>query len=129
MQVLKFCPECQVLGLKSRVNIGLSSMTCANILTFIGEDGVHHRHDPNTRTTRYGCTNGHTWKEERKQPCPACKWPEKEEDPKCEDYLMVPPEPKPKIIMESGSRTDTLQDQINELRAELKKLKTDIGID
>jgi hypothetical protein len=61
----KFCPECQKLGLKSKVFIGGCTSTLLNCGSgYYDEDGDYHPPDPcNTTTCEYTCSNGHTWME------------------------------------------------------------------
>jgi hypothetical protein len=67
------CPECSRKGLRSVVTIGELSITLMAVHDFYDEDGKRHHHDMNTRTTRYSCSNGHHWTEQRRTPC-WCGW-------------------------------------------------------
>ena len=55
------CPECVQNNQKSRVKVGYSTCTLLKFTSFYDEDGNYHNHDPNTTTTHYSCSNGHTW--------------------------------------------------------------------
>ena len=59
------CPECVKSGLRSRVYIGLSSTTLLNWTPFYDEDGqLRNVRNPNTTTTDYTCSQGHSWSEQ-----------------------------------------------------------------
>jgi len=68
------CPECKKLGLKSKIFIGLSYTTALNGSQFFDEEGRFHDHDPNTTTTSYSCSNGHSWIVKSNKKC-WCGWP------------------------------------------------------
>ncbi len=53
------CEQCQSEGLKSCVYEGHSTCTAMFNSSYYDEDGKHHYHDMNTRTTVYACTKGH----------------------------------------------------------------------
>jgi hypothetical protein len=55
-----FCPQCQVLSLKSSVRLNLSTNTLLNYHRFYDDQGRHHFHDENIGGTTYRCSNGHT---------------------------------------------------------------------
>jgi len=55
------CPECVKEGLRSRVSFGATSTTLMGVSRYYDEDGKLVVHDPNTRTTRYNCSEGHVW--------------------------------------------------------------------
>ena len=61
-----FCPQCQELGLKSCVYVGTQTATLLAAIPYYDEDGNFHYQDPNTYTTSYSCSNGHTWAESKK---------------------------------------------------------------
>lgn len=68
------CPECKSEGKTSKVFVGLTSKTLVGFPSFYDEKGVFHSHDPNTITTDYRCSNGHTWVESSKNACPNCSY-------------------------------------------------------
>jgi hypothetical protein len=55
------CPTCADKGLKSCVTERGSESTLAYSEPFWDEEGRYHNHDPNTVTTHYECSNGHSW--------------------------------------------------------------------
>ncbi|GAH86400.1 unnamed protein product [marine sediment metagenome] len=57
------CPECEKNGLKSKVYVGTSSTTLLASYPYYDEEGNYHCDDPNTITTSYSCSNGHSWSE------------------------------------------------------------------
>jgi hypothetical protein len=58
------CPECEKEELKSRAYIGTISATQMDVRPYYDEDGnLHVPNDPNTITTEYTCSNGHSFKE------------------------------------------------------------------
>jgi hypothetical protein len=67
------CQECESSGQRSKVfSDGYSLVTAmGGGESFWDEDGVRHRHDPNTSTTGFSCSAGHRWSTRRKSPCPA----------------------------------------------------------
>lgn len=68
------CATCVSEGRESRVhNRGMRRTLLAGGGEFFDEKGVRHYHDPNTTTTRYECSNGHTWEENTRAQCPGCK--------------------------------------------------------
>lgn len=72
------CPECAINDTKSTVHGGGCTSTCMGYDTFYDEDGRYHRHDPNTVSTSYQCSQGHKWTEARKSKChiDGCTWNE-----------------------------------------------------
>lgn len=66
------CPTCASEGQKSRVYPGASFTTAMGAHQFYDEDGRYHFHDPNTAYTQYRCSNGHSWQETSRAPCPTC---------------------------------------------------------
>ena len=54
------CKECEKQGLKSKVYPGTSWCTCLAWQPYYDEDGKYHNKNPNTTTTTYRCSNGHT---------------------------------------------------------------------
>lgn len=69
------CEICVAHGLKSIVNVGISTSTAMWCPPFYDEEGRFHDHDMNTTTTQYSCSNGHEWAEASKPTC-WCGWPE-----------------------------------------------------
>lgn len=67
------CPECRKKGLRSVVTVLGNSVTLMFVNSFYDEEGRRHDHDTNTRTTAYTCSNGHRWREQRREPC-WCGW-------------------------------------------------------
>jgi len=53
------CPECKRAGMKSKVYIMGSTSTLMAVNPYYDEEGNYHSGDPNWRTTRYNCSNGH----------------------------------------------------------------------
>jgi hypothetical protein len=73
------CPECRAKGVKSTVSVLGTSVTLLSYTPYYDAEGVFHRHDPNTQTSGYRCSNGHHWSEKSLSPCPAGDYPDKEE--------------------------------------------------
>jgi hypothetical protein len=71
------CKECQNQGLKSQVHPGIGMRTLMGWSPYYDENGKFHSHDPNTITTDYKCSNGHSWEEQSHITC-WCGWPEKD---------------------------------------------------
>jgi len=67
------CPTCNVEGKTSRVTIGRGSVTLVYSAPFYDEQGKFHKHDTNTHTQEYTCSNGHRWTEQSKNEC-WCGW-------------------------------------------------------
>lgn len=57
------CEQCQAEGRQSKVHPGMSTMTCLGYEPFYYDENgdLRGRPDPNTTTTHYRCSNGHTW--------------------------------------------------------------------
>lgn len=72
------CPECQRLGLKSKVFPGSSSRTLMYCPPFYDKEGRFHDHDRNISATDYSCSNGHKWIKESSSSCWR-GWPNKNE--------------------------------------------------
>lgn len=73
---LKFCPECQKAGLKSRIYPDAYVDTTDMLVhAFYDEHGRRHYHDSNITTRGYKCSNGHVWSEQTTGSC-WCGWPE-----------------------------------------------------
>lgn len=75
---MMFCPECQKLGLRSRVYPGVGTVTLLYCPPFYDEEGRMHHHDLNTTTQDFICSNGHSWSRDFRGSC-WCGWPEKVE--------------------------------------------------
>lgn len=58
-----YCSQCKREGLKSIVYVGMTTCTLIGFTPYYDEDGVYHYEDPNTCTTEYQCSNGHSWEE------------------------------------------------------------------
>lgn len=69
------CKQCEAAGIESTVSVGVSTRTAMAGRRFYDEKGRLHDHDNNTTTTPYSCSQGHQWKERKKNRC----WCEKEE--------------------------------------------------
>lgn len=69
------CASCLAQGLKSTINVGMSSSTPMWYPPFYDEQGQFHHHDLNTIITEYSCSNGHKWAEVSRTTC-WCGWPE-----------------------------------------------------
>lgn len=74
------CPECVEQGKKSRVYPGVGATTLMGWSSYYDEDGQFHKHDPNTTTTGYRCSEGHTWQRESVSPCPNCLYGRRSKD-------------------------------------------------
>lgn len=62
------CPTCIAEGKTSTVTRGARRSTLMASVEFWDENGMHHpRHNPNTVTTDYRCSNGHSWSEKDKE--------------------------------------------------------------
>lgn len=70
------CQECEKAGHRSKVFRGGGVSTAMGGQTFWDEDDRFHRHDPNTTTWEYSCSNGHRWSETHSHACPVdgCEW-------------------------------------------------------
>lgn len=71
------CQKCVEAGLESTIRVpsgGFSTLVAFE--SFYDKDGVYHRHDDNTHTSEWSCSNGHRWQHSRAGFCPApnCKW-------------------------------------------------------
>ena len=67
------CEICEKEGLKSQIHIGGSVSTVMGYHQYYDEDGKHHSHDPNIRTTQYSCSNGHSFARQESGSC-WCGW-------------------------------------------------------
>ena len=74
---LVVCRHCREAGDTSTVSADEGTRATAMIVNvFHDEQGRRHRHDPNTYTTSYRCSQGHVWEERQERPCPVvdCGW-------------------------------------------------------
>lgn len=55
------CPLCLKAGGESRVYAGASTSTLMYSPPYYDEKGVFHQNDPNTHTTEYTCSKGHSF--------------------------------------------------------------------
>lgn len=63
------CPRC-----KSSTVRHLGTLeTCMNVDVH-WKDGIKHIHNPNQRTARYACSNGHLFEYVGYKKCPACDY-------------------------------------------------------
>jgi hypothetical protein len=69
-------PECVNDEKRSTVTVGPTDSTLMHAAPYYDEEGQYHLHDPNTLTTTYRCSRGHTWITRGMVPCPTCgdKW-------------------------------------------------------
>ena len=58
------CERCVKEGKRSTVRVEDYTRTLLAVDSYYDEDGFGHSHDPNTSTTTYRCSNGHTWKKD-----------------------------------------------------------------
>lgn len=71
------CPECERLGLRSRVYDSGSVWWMAedhirhNWNPYWDEDDVYHVHNPNIKNKSYECSNSHKFNTKFSDPCPA----------------------------------------------------------
>lgn len=68
------CPKCKEEEKKSIVYAGYGMSTLVGYTPYYDEDGKYHSHDPNSNTTNYTCSNGHSFSVSRKSPCPNCDY-------------------------------------------------------
>ena len=61
------CQMCEETGLKSKLYILDSSSTLMSITQYYDENGNFVIEDPNIITTKYNCSNGHTFKVKHSQ--------------------------------------------------------------
>lgn len=67
------CYYCMDEGKKSTLTeLGCMSTLMGGGQQYWDEDGKPHRHDPNTTTTNYRCSEGHQYKEKIRGACPSC---------------------------------------------------------
>jgi hypothetical protein len=74
------CAVCADKGLKSTVVHKGGSETMMGVAAYYDTAGRYHVHNPNTRTHKYQCSNGHLWSVEadaRRCPAEGCGWPGK----------------------------------------------------
>jgi hypothetical protein len=69
------CPVCVREGLESTLRGGNMSMTTDMYFPpWYDKEGVYHRHDGNTHTDQWECSNGHLLSRVRIAKCPAGDW-------------------------------------------------------
>lgn len=57
---------------RSRVMTHGGTCTLLGYSPYYDEDGMYHIHDPNWRSNRYTCSNGHEWHISRRYKCLNC---------------------------------------------------------
>jgi hypothetical protein len=67
------CPTCKELGLKSTVQTSGTMSTLMGYVSYYDEEGKHHCHDDNSRTTTGRCSNGHRFSYRYENNC-WCGW-------------------------------------------------------
>lgn len=67
------CKTCVELGLTSTLEIVSVFRTAMFEHQYYDRDGDYHLHDPNTTSTLYRCSNGHSTGETSRRHCPTCK--------------------------------------------------------
>lgn len=68
------CSCCKVVGLRSRVEVGMCQTTAMAWTPYYNDDGRLHDHDPNITECEWRCCNGHRGLLlDRKTPC-WCGW-------------------------------------------------------
>jgi hypothetical protein len=65
------CPECKKEGLKSTIMLGGGSSTLMGYNPYFDEEGVYHKHNPNSFCCSWMCSNKHTGTTSIGNPCPA----------------------------------------------------------
>lgn len=74
---MKLCPECERLGIKSEWRPPLSEVVTAMPRdSYYDRDGLFHEHDPNSRTGRGQCSNGHVIAIVAYRTCGSCNFNE-----------------------------------------------------
>lgn len=66
------CHECQKENEESIVTRGVTLSTLIHVSVHFDRKGGEHYHDPNTYTTDYTCSRGHSWKAATKMPRLCC---------------------------------------------------------
>ncbi len=67
------CKTCAELGLTSTLSVVSNFATLMCDHQYFDEQGRYHLHDPNTTSTVYRCSNGHSTVETSRRHCPTCK--------------------------------------------------------
>ncbi len=68
------CPQCVQNNEHSNVYPGAAMTTLLAYTKYYDDDGTYHDHDPNTISTQYDCSRGHSWMEKSKATCPNCDY-------------------------------------------------------
>lgn len=66
------CPECDAVGLKSRLRETEKIKTNGPAIKFYDEDGNFHNHDSRVTLTPIYCSNGHAFHHREIERCPTC---------------------------------------------------------
>jgi len=66
------CPKCKELNQKSTITGGSGYSTAMGWQPYYDEEGRHHNHDPNGRTSHYSCSQGHDIIVSWSNKCPYC---------------------------------------------------------
>jgi len=66
------CPFCEKENKKSRVYPHGGMKTAMACPAYYDEEGTYHKHDRNTVTLGYSCSNGHKWRTLGNDKCPNC---------------------------------------------------------
>ena len=69
------CKECAKKNLQSRILVTGTFKTGQYFPEFYDSNHNLHKHDENTITTNYRCTEGHGWSESSVSQC-TCGWPD-----------------------------------------------------
>ena len=68
------CAECQKAGERSVVRFR-AVQTALPVDSYFDEDGKLHNHNPNSMTTFFTCSRGHTWNTVQAASCSVCNPP------------------------------------------------------
>ncbi len=66
------CPQCVKEGKASKLYYEYGTSTDMSVEYYYDEEGGHHRHDPNTHSEVYHCSNGHRVVIGKIRGCKAC---------------------------------------------------------
>lgn len=80
------CGKCQILGVKSTINVDHNMMSCLVLHhhnEFYDEDGKHHFHENvcNQNLDTATCSNNHRWQIIKIAKCNNCDWVSSTQDP------------------------------------------------
>ena len=71
-------PKCPEAGCTAtRIYPGMSSTTLMYSQPY-WENGKYHHHDLNTTTTKYACSEVHSWTVKSTASCPSCDYPQED---------------------------------------------------